>query len=99
MIIKILVSHKENSFCVSDLADRLHITQPAVSQHLKVLKSVGVVRANKMGNKVFYMIDVDAFVEYGRTSQQLFNLAFARCDDAMVRGDMRCSRCEGGGNG
>ena len=94
MLIKILASHKENTFCVSELAERLHISQPAVSQHLKVLRNVGVVTANRDGNKTFYAIDMDKFVEYSEISQQLFHLARIECDDAMVRGDIPCSYCE-----
>lgn len=90
ILIKLLTSHKEHSFCVSELAERLHISQPAVSQHLKVLKNVGVVKASRNGNKVFYEIDIDAFIKYGEISQKLLNLAQLRCDDAMVRGDIPC---------
>jgi len=36
------------------LAQRLGVSQPAVSQHLKVLKSVNLVKANRMGFHVHY---------------------------------------------
>jgi len=42
-IIKILASHKDYRPCVNDLAKNLNITQPAASQHLKILKNVGLI--------------------------------------------------------
>jgi len=38
---------KEKSCCVRDLADRLQISQPNVSHHLKVLKIAGFISCQK----------------------------------------------------
>ncbi len=43
--------------CVNNLSELLGITQPAVSQHLKVLKSVGLIIGDKRGFRMHYMID------------------------------------------
>jgi DNA-binding transcriptional ArsR family regulator len=43
--------------CVNNLSELLGITQPAVSQHLKVLKSVGLVIGEKRGFRMHYLID------------------------------------------
>jgi DNA-binding transcriptional ArsR family regulator len=39
---------------VSDLAGRFSISQPALSQHLAVLRSAGLVRERKQGRFHFY---------------------------------------------
>ncbi len=44
-ILKLLLSH--NKLCVGMIAFKLNITQPAVSQHLKTLKTNGVVERHK----------------------------------------------------
>lgn len=56
-IIKLLV---ERDLCVCELEEILQITQPAVSQHLRVLKNAGLVRENRSGQWVFYSLDLDA---------------------------------------
>lgn len=43
--------------CVNNLSQLLGITQPAVSQHLRVLKAVGLVIGEKRGFRMHYLID------------------------------------------
>lgn len=45
---------------VSDLARGLPITRSAVSQHLQVLKSVGLVTVRAVGTRRVYAVDPDA---------------------------------------
>src|ERR1700744_6196883 len=44
---------------VGELADRLPISRPAVSQHLKVLKDVGLVVDRTEGTRRLYQVDPD----------------------------------------
>jgi len=49
-LLKLLSQQKEpDALCVNALAFRLRVTQPAVSQHLKVLKDAGLVQGEKRG--------------------------------------------------
>jgi DNA-binding transcriptional ArsR family regulator len=43
--------------CVNNLSRLLGITQPAVSQHLRVLKSVGLVIGERRGFRMHYLVD------------------------------------------
>jgi DNA-binding transcriptional ArsR family regulator len=43
--------------CVNNLSHLLGITQPAVSQHMRVLKSVGLVIGERRGFRMHYIID------------------------------------------
>jgi ArsR family transcriptional regulator, arsenate/arsenite/antimonite-responsive transcriptional repressor len=45
--------------CVNALASRLEISQPAVSQHLRVLKQAGLVRGERRGSFIHYSLDHD----------------------------------------
>ena len=45
---------------VQELTDRLPISRPAVSQHLKVLKSVGLVVDRPVGTRRVYAVDPEA---------------------------------------
>lgn len=43
--------------CVNNLSRLLGITQPAVSQHMRVLKSVGLVKGERRGFRMHYIVD------------------------------------------
>ena len=49
----------ERPMAVSALADGLPVSRPAVSQHLKVLKDAGLVRARREGKQHIYQVDPD----------------------------------------
>jgi DNA-binding transcriptional ArsR family regulator len=42
---------------VGKLAERMAVTRPAVSQHLKVLKSAGLVAVSQEGTRRIYRVD------------------------------------------
>lgn len=42
--------------CVHDLVDALHLPQPLVSQHLRVLKEAAVVEGRRRGREVVYSL-------------------------------------------
>ena len=55
-------------FCVGGLARRLRISEAAVSQHLRILRDVGLVTGSKSGYFVHYEVDRDMF---GKIADQL----------------------------
>jgi DNA-binding transcriptional ArsR family regulator len=42
--------------CVHELVDALGVSQPLVSQHLKVLRAAGVVRGERRGREIGYTL-------------------------------------------
>jgi DNA-binding transcriptional ArsR family regulator len=48
---------------VGDIAQHVPVTRSAVSQHLKVLKDVGLVQAEVKGTRRVYRIDPDGVAE------------------------------------
>ena len=54
--IRILLRLMERESCVSDLAERLGMTQSAVSHQLNLLKSNKLVRRRRDGKKIFYTL-------------------------------------------
>ncbi|MGE5694562.1 MAG: ArsR/SmtB family transcription factor [Candidatus Sericytochromatia bacterium] len=44
---------------VGELAQRLPVSRPAVSQHLKVLKQAGLVKDRAVGTRRIYQLDPD----------------------------------------
>ena len=54
--LKIIQLLSERSMCVKALAHMLEVSQPAVSQHLKVLENAGLVKGDKSGYWVHYKL-------------------------------------------
>lgn len=58
--IEIVERLKKEPMSVNALAEALGITQSAVSQHLRVLKSAGLVKDERQGYWIYYSLNRDA---------------------------------------
>ena len=85
-IIRMLASNMESDLCVVDLAKKLGITQPATSQHIKILKNVGLLKPDKRGFRVYYNINTNAMYGYKADMDKLFEMAFTKCPN--------CGKCD-----
>jgi DNA-binding transcriptional ArsR family regulator len=54
---KVLEQLQRGPRAVGEIAARLPVSRPAVSQHLKVLKEAGLVREERRGTQHIYEID------------------------------------------
>ena len=87
-IIKILASNTEDRFCVVDIAKRIGITQPAVSQHIRVLKHLNLLDFERKGYRVYYSVNTDVLMEFKVNMDELFRKAFIKCNK-----NIPCSEC------
>ena len=69
--LEILSLLTEGPLCVNALVNRLNVSQPAVSQHLKILENAGLVRGSKMGYRVHYSLVSGSFAECSSFLEQL----------------------------
>ncbi len=84
----------ERPTSVTALADALPVSRPAVSQHLKVLKEVGLVTDRAEGTRRIYTVQPDAlaavsayFDDFWQRSLMAFRLAAEATADADTRSD------------
>ncbi|WP_260985056.1 ArsR/SmtB family transcription factor [Prescottella equi] len=54
--IAIVLQLRESQRCVHELVAALGVTQPLISQHLRVLKAAGVVHGERNGREVMYRL-------------------------------------------
>ena len=54
--IRILYALSVEELCVQDIADRLSMTQSAISHQLRVLKQMSLVKFRRDGKKIFYSL-------------------------------------------
>lgn len=52
--IALVLQLRESPCCVHELVEALGVTQPLISQHLRILKGAGVVAGDRRGKEVVY---------------------------------------------
>jgi DNA-binding transcriptional ArsR family regulator len=62
---------------VGVVADRLPVSRPAVSQHLRVLKDAGLVTEQRDGTRRIYRVDPDGVAELRDYLDRFWNTALA----------------------
>lgn len=64
---------KINSCVCGDLVDVIGLAQPTISQHLKELKQMGLIKGSVSGTSVCYCIDLDNWTEMKEVVNQFLN--------------------------
>jgi DNA-binding transcriptional ArsR family regulator len=54
--LKLLTRLAEGEWCVTELAQAAHVTLPAVSQQLRILRAEGLVKRRRAGKHVYYAL-------------------------------------------
>jgi DNA-binding transcriptional ArsR family regulator len=70
---------------VGDIARRLPVSRPAVSQHLRVLKEAGLVRARRAGNRRLYSVDARGLATLRAYLERYWDTALAAFADGADR--------------
>ncbi|NWF77959.1 MAG: winged helix-turn-helix transcriptional regulator [Chloroflexi bacterium] len=59
-LVKLLCRQRDpDALCVNALAALLGVTQSAVSQHLRVLRAIGLVKGERRGYHIHYFVNQD----------------------------------------
>jgi DNA-binding transcriptional ArsR family regulator len=80
LLIYSLASGEVEKISVTEMAEIMNLTQPAASQHLKILKTAKILNSNKEGNYIYYTFNKNALQEHKEKIDFLFSCAFAKCD-------------------
>lgn len=70
---------------VNELARLLPVTRPAVSQHLKVLKDVGLVTDTKTGTRRIYQLDPEGVARLRAHFDQMWTRALGAFQETVER--------------
>ncbi|WP_214020517.1 metalloregulator ArsR/SmtB family transcription factor [Methanoculleus sp.] len=84
-IIHLLSTDITGTLGVSDLAEKLGISQPAASQHLRTLKSEGFVTSRREGFRVYFSFNRDRLVQFREYFDLMCGAVMDRCDRELVR--------------
>ena len=88
MRLKIFQALLERKHCVRSLSKKLGISEPAISQHMKVLKAAGLVYGERYGYHTHYLPIQDAVDFLTQQFEQM------RCASLTVDRDMTVCQCE-----
>jgi DNA-binding transcriptional ArsR family regulator len=64
---------KTDSCICGDLVNEIGLAQPTISQHLKELKSIGIIKGNIEGTSVCYCIDSSNWKLFKKLLTDFFN--------------------------
>ena len=70
---------------VKEIASLSHLSRPAVSHHLKVLKDSGLITARKEGTKIFYSVDRAGHLTKLKENLAVLERGFAQMDIDMLQ--------------
>ena len=74
-LVKLLGEH-EGALCVNALASKLDVSQSAVSQHLRVLRQTGIVKSERRGSSVHYLLDQASLKQYRALLREMLGAVF-----------------------
>jgi len=68
-----LLAQSTESVCVCDIVDRFPLGQPAISHHLKVLRDVCFVVAERRGTFMYYRVNGDCLAAFPDAARRILN--------------------------
>ena len=79
-IIRILASQSEKRISVNELVEKFNVSQPAISQHLKILKNIKLLQTEKIGYYIYYSINMKSLINFKKLVDNIFEIALKKCD-------------------
>ena len=74
----------QNACICNDLVDELGLAQATISQHLKELKNIGVIKGTMEGKSVCYCINADIWKELQNEFNTFFNRDVAKIEAIVM---------------
>ena len=65
---------RRNTCICGEIVDELPLAQSTVSQHLKELERVGLIKGEIEGTKVCYCLDRETILQFQRSARELFEI-------------------------
>ena len=72
------ISQQQSCIC-NDIVEEIGLAQPTISQHLKELKSIGLLKGEIEGKTVCYCIDLNKWNAIQSQLNSFFNTTQANC--------------------
>ncbi len=70
---------------VTEMANMMGLTQPAASQHLKILKTARILTAERRGNYIYYTFNHSAMINHKEKIDFLFGCVLTKCSGTQKK--------------
>ena len=70
---------KQDACICNDIVDKIGLAQPTISQHLKELKSIDLIKGEIDGKKICYCINLQTWSTVQQRLNSFFNNTKAKC--------------------
>lgn len=70
---------KQDSCICNDIVDEIGLSQPTISQHLKVINDAGLLKGNFEGKSICYCLNLERFQEFQSELNSFFNKTKSNC--------------------
>ncbi|WP_431063660.1 ArsR/SmtB family transcription factor [Methanobacterium sp.] len=80
LLIYRMTSGEIEKISVTEMAHMIGLTQPAASQHLKILKTANILNAEKKGNYIYYTFNHSAMINHKKKIDFLFGCVLSKCE-------------------
>jgi len=87
-LLRLLMFNEDDKLKVIDLAEKIGISQPAITQHIKILKELNLIKSNKEQNRTFYYINKTRYKSYQKALNSILEISSMKCNF-----DGKCSEC------
>lgn len=87
-LVRILMFNDEDKLKVIDLAEKIGISQPAITQHINILKELNLIKSNREQNRKYYYINKGKFKNYKMILNKMLEIPNMRCTF-----EGKCSEC------
>ncbi|NHJ22779.1 MAG: ArsR family transcriptional regulator [Candidatus Lokiarchaeota archaeon] len=87
-LLRLLMFNDEDKLKVIDLADKLEISQPAITQHINILKELDLIKSSKEQNRTFYYVNKTRYKAYQKALNSILEISSMKCNF-----DGKCSEC------
>jgi DNA-binding transcriptional ArsR family regulator len=77
----ILRELRAEPLAVGEIADRLPVSRPAISRHLKILEEAGLVQAEEQGTRNVYSVRLQGFATVREFMDDFWGIALNRLQE------------------
>ena len=87
-LLSLLMFNDEDKLKVIDLAEKIGISQPAITQHINIFKELDLIESSSEQNRKYYYINKKNFKSYKRVLSTMLEISYMRC---TFKG--KCNEC------
>ena len=87
-LVRLLMFNDEDKLKVIDLAEKIGVSQPAITQHINVLKELRLIQSNREQNRIYYYVNKKKFNSYRRILNTMLEIPYMKCTF-----EGKCSEC------